>query len=323
MMRTHPVGVPCKIRMQQRARGGDARGRGFARDCAGNFRSARQVVLRQVRLRVHRRAGGGQSNLLFAGRALLDPLPAFVGRRHARPAEPDRATLADGRVVSFDDRGSRRRSFPRRPRRRPPEGDGGSASGAAVQALVRESWRARRAAGGAGGLEACAAGVSGVVFAIEEPELRPPSGAPVPVPADRAPRRAREPDLLHDTLRLFSVALDEVNPGRPTSSATAVERLRDRHRRHLPRDVRVRRRACRALPRARGDPGRGMTEDGALFVFHALGYDPIASRSRWSSAAASRTCPCSSDLPAARPVRRPRQRRALAQPLQDNLKPNS
>ena len=144
-----------------------------------NFRNARRLVLRPGPVCAFiGEPGAGKSNLLFALRALLDPgfdlstADVTVGQR----AISIEAKLAGGQTVSLDDRtfGPPIVHFPTTLR----GGDlvsptVGSASADVVHARIREAL-ARAPAPRVAlvlGLEACAAETSGVVFAIEEPEL--------------------------------------------------------------------------------------------------------------------------------------------------------
>jgi predicted ATPase len=146
---------------------------------AVNFRSARQLSLRLGPIcALIGEPGAGKSNVLFALRALLDAsydlstADITVGQRDLSIE----ATLTDGRVISLDDRTGVPPilHFPTALR-----GDElvsstkGSPSAEAVHDVIREALARAPAPRVAlvRGLEACADGASGVVFAIEEPEL--------------------------------------------------------------------------------------------------------------------------------------------------------
>jgi putative ATP-dependent endonuclease of the OLD family len=144
-----------------------------------NFRNHRSGVLRPGRVCAFiGEPGAGKSNLLFALRALLDPgfdlttADVTAGQR----AISIEATLSDGRAISLADHDGR-----------PPlvhfpvagrggelvSGSGGSSDAERVHAAIRSALERAPAPRVAlvRGLEACTADVSGVVFAIEEPEL--------------------------------------------------------------------------------------------------------------------------------------------------------
>ena len=144
-----------------------------------NFRSARRTVLRPGPVCAFiGEPGAGKSNLLFALRALLD---AAFDLSTADVTDGERtisieATLAGGGTVSLDHRASGPPivHFPTALR----GGDlvsatVGSGPGDDVRALIREALAQAPAPRVAlvQGLEACVAETSGVVFAIEEPEL--------------------------------------------------------------------------------------------------------------------------------------------------------
>ena len=145
-----------------------------------NFRSARRAVLRPGPVcGFIGEPGAGKSNLLFALRALLDPgfdlstADVTEGQR----AISIEATLADGRTVSLADRAGAPPivHFPTAVRgselvsTTPRSG----AAAEAVHRLIREALGQAPAPRVAfiRSLEACAAETSGVVFAMEEPEL--------------------------------------------------------------------------------------------------------------------------------------------------------
>ena len=142
---------------------------------AVNFRSARRLTVRPGPIcALIGEPGAGQTNVLFALRALLDPgydlatADVTPGQR----AISIEATLADGRTVSLDDRGGA-----------PPivhlptnlrGGDLVSLPAAdPAHEVIREALARAPAPRVAlvRALEACADETSGVVFAIEEPEL--------------------------------------------------------------------------------------------------------------------------------------------------------
>jgi predicted ATPase len=252
-----------------------------------NFRSARRLVLRPGAVCAFiGEPGAGKSNLLFALRALLDPgfdlstADVTVGQR----AISIEATLFDGTTVSLDDRTGVPPivHFPTALR-------GGELVSAtadfpladAVHTLIRKELARAPAPRLAliRGLEACAAEISGNIFAIEEPEL-------FLVPhAHRYLRRlirhlAEQGNQVFFTTHapgLLSVAaLDEVNlVTRDELGVTAVERLR-------PIDVDDEFRAICEFDSERAELFlsraailvEGMTEKIALpFVFDALGRD--------------------------------------------------
>ena len=144
-----------------------------------NFRSARRLTLRPGSICAFiGEPGAGKSNVLFALRALLDPsfdlstADVTVGQRELSIE----ATLADGRTISLEERTGAPPivHFPTNLR-------GGdlvsvtvdSPSAEAIQSVIRQALERSPAPRVAliRGLEACALKVSGVVFAIEEPEL--------------------------------------------------------------------------------------------------------------------------------------------------------
>jgi hypothetical protein len=142
-----------------------------------NFRSARRLVLRPGPICAFiGEPGAGKSNVLVAVRALLDPSfelsvgDVTVGERGISIE----ATLADGSTISL----ARRNGGPPIAHF-PAELRGGDllppaiGSPPEVHALVREALARAPAPRVAlvRGLEACAGETSGVVFAIEEPEL--------------------------------------------------------------------------------------------------------------------------------------------------------
>ena len=252
-----------------------------------NFRSTRRLVLRPGPVCAFiGEPGAGKSNLLFALRALLDPgfdlatADVTVGER----AIAIEATLADGASVSLDDRSGAPPivHFPTALR-------GGELvatsadypSADAVHTLIRKAL-ARAAAPRLAlirGLEACAAEVSGVVFAIEEPELFlvPQAHRYLRRLIRRLAERGNQVFFTTHAPGLLSVAaLDEVNlVSRDELGVTTVERLRaidvdDEFRAMCEFDSE---RSELLLSRA-AILVEGMTEKIALpFVFDALGYD--------------------------------------------------
>jgi predicted ATPase len=252
-----------------------------------NFRSARRLVLRPGPVCAFiGEPGAGKSNLLFALRALLDPsydlstADVTVGER----AISIEATLAGGATVSLSDRtgGPPIVHFPAALR----GGDLVSATGDypsadAVHAVIRKALARAPAPRVAlvRGLEACATETSGVVFAIEEPELF------LAPQAHRYLRRlirrlAEQGNQIFFTTHapgLLSVArLDEINlVTRDELGVTAVERLH-------PVDVDDMFRVICEFDAERSELFfsraailvEGMTEKIAFpFVFHALGHD--------------------------------------------------
>jgi predicted ATPase len=252
-----------------------------------NFRSARRLVLRPGPVCAFiGEPGAGKSNLLFALRALLDPsfdlstADVTVGER----AISIEATLADGATVSLSDHtgGPPIVHFPAALR----GGDLVSAtvgypSADAVHAVIRKALARAPAPRVAlvRGLEACATETSGVVFAIEEPELF------LAPQAHRYLRRliqrlAEQDNQIFFTTHapgLLSVAtLDEINlVTRDELGVTAVERLRSI-------DVDDVFRVICEFDAERSELFfsraailvEGMTEKIAFpFVFHALGHD--------------------------------------------------
>jgi predicted ATPase len=253
-----------------------------------NFRSARRLVLRPGPVCAFiGEPGAGKSNLLFALRALLDPsfdlttADVTAGQR----AISIEATLADGRTVSLGDRtgGPPIIHFPVALR----GGDLVSATvdfpaADAVQASIREALARAPAPRIAlvRGLEACASGTSGVVFAIEEPELflAPQAHRYLRRLIQRLAECGNQVFFTTHAPGLLSVAaLDEVNlVARDELGVTTVERLRS-----IDADD-----AFRVLCEFDAERSElflsravilveGMTEKITLpFVFQALGHDP-------------------------------------------------
>ncbi len=253
-----------------------------------NFRSARRLVLRPGPVCAFiGEPGAGKSNLLFALRALLDPsfdlttADVTAGQR----AISIEATLADGRTVSLGDRtgGPPIIHFPVALR----GGDLVSATvdlpaADAVHASIRDALARAPAPRVAlvRGLEACASGTSGVVFAIEEPELflAPQAHRYLRRLIQRLAESGNQVFFTTHAPGLLSVAaLDEVNlVARDELGVTTVERLRS-----IDADD-----AFRVLCEFDAERSElflsravilveGMTEKIILpFVFQALGRDP-------------------------------------------------
>lgn len=253
-----------------------------------NFRSARSLVLRPGPVCAFiGEPGAGKSNVLFALRALLDrSFDLSVADVTAGEREISiEATLADGRTVSLADRdgGPPIVHFPAAQRGGDLVSetvDSGAAN--AVRSLVREALERSPAPRVAlvRALEACAQSISGVVFAIEEPELYLAPQAHRYM--YRLIRRLGECGnqiffTTHAPGLLSVAALDEVNlVTRDELGVTAVERFR-------PVDVDETFRVMCEFDAERSELFlsraavlvEGMTEKIALpFVFHALGYDP-------------------------------------------------
>jgi predicted ATP-dependent endonuclease of OLD family len=250
-----------------------------------SFRTARGLVLRPGPVCAFiGEPGVGKSNVLFALRALLDP--TFVASERA--AGDDRrisieATLADGRVISEGGIGGGPPiiHFPVELRGSDLVSATDSPAEDAVSALIREALAIAPAPRVAlvRGLEACAASVSGVVFAIEEPELflSPHAHRYLYRLIRRLAGLGNQVFFTTHAPGLLSVAaLEEVNlVTRDEDGVTAVERLRpirvdDSFRALAEFDAE---RSELFLSRA-AILVEGMTEKIALpFVFQALGYD--------------------------------------------------
>jgi predicted ATPase len=252
-----------------------------------NFRSARRLVFRPGPVCAFiGEPGAGKSNVLFALRALLDPAydleksDVTAGERRLSVE----ATLADGRTVVLGRAGSAPpiAHFPAALR----GGDlirvtAGSAAGEAVHAIVGAALAQAPAPRVAlvRGLEACAEETTGVVFAIEEPELFlvPQAHRYLSRLLRRLAERGNQVFFTTHAPGLLSLAaLDEVNlVTRDELGVTAVERLRaidvdDTFRVMAEVDAE---RAELFLSRA-AILVEGMTEKVALpLVFHALGHD--------------------------------------------------
>ena len=253
-----------------------------------NFRSARRLVLRPGPVCAFiGEPGAGKSNVLFALRALLDPsfdlstADVTAGER----STSIEATLADGRTISIDDRTGAPPivHFPTALR----SGELVSATADlaasdAVHALIREALARAPAPRVAlvRGLEACAASTSGIVFAIEEPELflAPHAHRYLRRLIQRLAEGGNQIFFTTHAPGLLSVvALEEVNlVTRDELGVTAVERLRaidadDAFRVQCEFDAE---RAELFVSRA-AILVEGMTEKIILpFVFRALGHDP-------------------------------------------------
>jgi predicted ATP-dependent endonuclease of OLD family len=253
-----------------------------------NFRSARRLSLRPGPICAFiGEPGAGKSNALLALRALLDPSfdLSATDITHGENVLSIEATLDDGRVISLDDRTGAPPvvHFPTSVR----GGElvaatSGSPSAETIEGLIRDALARAPAPRVAliRGLEACALEVSGVVFAIEEPELF------LAPHAHRYLRRlirhlAESGNQIFFTTHapglLSLAALDEVNlVTRDELGVTAVERLRpisvdDAFRVMCEFDAE---RSELFLSRA-AILVEGMTEKITLpFVFRALGHDP-------------------------------------------------
>ena len=241
-----------------------------------SFRTARGLVMRPGPVCAFiGEPGVGKSNVLFALRALLDP--SFAASEDDRGISIE-ATLTDGRTISVgDDGGPPIVHFPVELR----GSDLIAGTASPVHALIHEALRLAPAPRVAlvRGLEACAASVSGVVFAIEEPELflGPHAHRYLYRLIRRLAGLGNQVFFTTHAPGLLSVAaLEEVNlVTRDEQGVTAVERLR-------PISVDDSFRALAEFDAERSELFlsraailvEGMTEKIALpFVFHALGYD--------------------------------------------------
>ena len=253
-----------------------------------NFRSARQLALRPGPICAFiGEPGAGKSNVLFALRALLDPgfdlstADVTVGQRELSIE----ATLANGRTISLDDRTGAPPivHFPTSLRGGDlVSGSVESSSAEAIHGVIREELARSPAPRVAliRGLEACGPELSGVVFAIEEPELFLAPHAHRYL--RRLIRRLAESGnqiffTTHAPGLLSLAALDEVNlVTRDDLGVTAVERLRPIH---VDDAFRVMcefdaERSELFLSRA-AILVEGLTEKVTLpLVFQALGHDP-------------------------------------------------
>jgi hypothetical protein len=203
-----------------------------------NFRSARRLALRPGPICAFiGEPGAGKSNLLLALRALLDPnfhlsiTDVTSGQRELSIS----AALADGRTISLDDRTGAPPivHFPTDLRggelvSRPAD----SPSAQAVRDLIGEALAGAAAPRVAlvRGLEACAPEISGVAFAIEEPELflAPHAHRYMGRLIQRLAENGNQVFFTTHAPGLLSVAaLDEVNlVTRDEVGVTAVARLR-------------------------------------------------------------------------------------------------
>ena len=252
-----------------------------------NFRSARRLGLRPGPVCAFiGEPGAGKSNVLLALRALLDPgfdlstADVTFGQRVISIG----ATLADGRAISLDDRTGAPPivHFPTALR----GGDLVAATvdsppAAAVRAVIGEALARSPAPRVAliRGLEACVGETSGVVFAIEEPELflAPHAHRYLRRLIRRLAERGNQIFFTTHAPGLLSVAaLDEVNlVTRDELGVTAVERL---HPIDVDDEFRVRcefdaERSELFMSRA-AILVEGLTEKITLpFVFRALGHD--------------------------------------------------
>jgi predicted ATP-dependent endonuclease of OLD family len=253
-----------------------------------NFRSARRLAVRPGPIcALIGEPGAGKSNALFAVRALLDA-DYELSENDVTTGERGlsiEATLADGRIVSLDDRDGAPPivHFPAALR------DGGlveaAGNGAAVE-KIHESIRAALEQAPAArvalvrGLEVCAGETSGVVFAIEEPELflAPQGHRYLYRLFHRLADRGNQVFFTTHSPGLLNVAaLEEVNlVTRDEHGVTSVEQLR-------PIDVDDTFRAMCEFDAERAELFfsraailvEGLTEKLAFpFVFRALGHDP-------------------------------------------------
>jgi len=252
-----------------------------------NFRSARRLVLRPGPVCAFiGEPGAGKSNLLFALRALLDPgfdlstADVTAGQRTLSIE----ATLEDGQRVSLEDRAAAPPivHFPTALRGTDlVSATAGAAAAEAVHQLIREALAQAPAPRVAlvHALEACAAETSGVVIAIEEPELflAPQAHRYLRRLLRRLAERGNQIFFTTHAPGLLSVAaLEEVNlVARDELGVTTVERL---HAIDVDDEFRVlcefdSERAELLLSRA-AILVEGMTEKIALpLVFRALGHD--------------------------------------------------
>ena len=253
-----------------------------------NFRSARRLTLQPGPVCAFiGEPGAGKSNVLIALRALLDPsfdlsaTDITFGERGVSIG----ATLADGRSISLDGRTGAPPivHFPTSLR----GGDlvsatSDSPSAEAIRGVIREALALAPAPRVAliRGLEACVPEFSGVVFAIEEPELflAPHAHRYLRRLIGRLAEGGNQIFFTTHAPGLLSLAaLDEVNlVTRDELGVTAVERLRpirvdDAFRVMCEFDAE---RSELFFSRA-AILVEGMTEKISLpFVFRALGHDP-------------------------------------------------
>jgi len=201
-----------------------------------SFRGARLVLRPGPVCAFIGEPGAGKSNLLFALRALLDPSfdLSTADLTPGQRAISIEATLADGGTISLEDRTGAPPivHFPAALR----GGDLVSATvdfpaADAVHASIRDALARSPAPRVAlvRGLEACAAETTGVVFAIEEPELylAPHAHRYLRRLIQRLAERGNQVFFTTHAPGLLSVAaLDEVNlVTRDALGVTAVERL--------------------------------------------------------------------------------------------------
>jgi hypothetical protein len=253
-----------------------------------NFRSARRLALQPGPICAFiGEPGAGKSNVLLALRALLDrsfDLSASDVTSGQRELSIE-ATLANGGTISLNDRTGAPSivHFPSSLRGSDlVSGSVESASAEAIHAVIREALARAPAPRVAliRGLEACGPELSGVVFAIEEPELFLAPHAHRYL--RRLIRRLAESGnqiffTTHAPGLLSLAALDEVNlVTRDELGVTAVERLRPIH---VDDAFRVMcefdaERSELFLSRA-AILVEGLTEKITLpLVFQALGHDP-------------------------------------------------
>jgi hypothetical protein len=253
---------------------------------AVNFRSARRLVLRPGPIcALIGQPGAGKSNALFAIRAVLDPDFELSSTDVAsgRQGLSVEATLDDGRTVSLGERGGAPpvAHFPASLRGGRLLAGSRHGSARAVRKVLAHALERAPAPRVAlvRGLEACAAEVEGVVFAIEEPELfLAPQGHRYLYRLfhELAERGNQVFFTTHSPGLLNVAALEEVNlVTRDELGVTAIERLR-------PVDVDDTFRAMSEFDAERAELFfsraailvEGMTEKVALpFVFRALGHD--------------------------------------------------
>jgi hypothetical protein len=252
-----------------------------------NFRTARRLGLKLGPICAFiGEPGAGKSNLLNALQALLDPgfdlstTDIAFGERVISIV----ATLADGRTISLDERAGAPPilHFPTDLRGTTlVSSTEGSPAAEAASGVIREALARAPAPRVAliRGLEACVPGISGVVFAIEEPELflSPHAHRYLRRLIHRLAENGNQIFFTTHAPGLLSVAaLDEVNlVTRDELGVTAVERLR-------PIDVDDAFRVMCEFDAERSELFlsraailvEGLTEKVTLpFVFRALGHD--------------------------------------------------
>jgi predicted ATP-dependent endonuclease of OLD family len=252
-----------------------------------NFRSARRLALRPGPIcALIGEPGAGKSNALFAARALLDPdfdlreTDVTVGERELSIE----ATLADGRTISLADRDGAPPivHFPAALRGGTLVEVAGDGAATMIHDAIRMALEREPAARVAlvRGLEACSGEVSGVVFAIEEPELflAPQGHRYLYRVIHRLADRGNQVFFTTHSPGLLNVAaLEEVNVvRRDEQGVTAVEQLEpinvdDTFRAMCEFDAE---RAELFFSRA-AILVEGLTEKLAFpFLFRALGHDP-------------------------------------------------